>query len=274
MIVLLIHLSINLKVMENYNTQNIKNKDNNRFWIGLILIFIGASFLIDNFNVYIPHWVFSWHSLMLLGGLIWGYKKGFAGSGWLIFVFIGGLATLDDILDGYIDISNIFWPGVFIGLGLLLMFRGKDIFKYNNQVFKCNKHGKSFDQTRTAPDSGGASDVTSNIDVLESVNVFGGSTQRVYSKSFKGGEVISVFGGCDIDLTQADFEGNITIEVIAIFGGCKILVPATWEVKSELAAVFGGVEDKRTQLPLTDIPPKRLTLTGVALFGGVNIRNY
>ena len=56
---------------------------------------------------------------------------------------------------------------------------------------------------------------------LDSVNVFGGSHQTIYSKNFKGGEITAVFGGCDVNLTQADFEGVVAIDVTAIFGGAK-----------------------------------------------------
>lgn len=86
-------------------------------------------------------------------------------------------------------------------------------------------------------------------DILDSVNVFGGSHQRIFSKNFKGGDVIAIFGGCDINLTQADFTDTITLDVVAIFGGCKIIVPPGWEVKSEVTAIFGGMDDKRSVGP-------------------------
>ncbi|MCY1532439.1 Cell wall-active antibiotics response 4TMS YvqF [compost metagenome] len=114
-----------------------------------------------------------------------------------------------------------------------------------------------------------------NNDYIDSVNVFGGSHQAVYSKNFKGGEITAVFGGCDVNLTQADFEGEIKIEVTAIFGGAKIIIPPGWEVKSEVTAIFGGLDDKRAIQPLADDAPRKvLIIEGLALFGGVDIRNY
>jgi len=106
------------------------------------------------------------------------------------------------------------------------------------------------------------------------VNVFGGSNQKIYSKNFKGGEVLAVFGGCDVNLSQADFQGTIVLDLIAIFGGVKIIVPSNWEVKSEVTAIFGGIEDKRATLAVLDEPRKVLKLKGVAMFGGVDIRNF
>jgi len=62
--------------------------------------------------------------------------------------------------------------------------------------------------------------------------------------------------------------------VTAVFGGAKIIVPPGWLVKSEVTAIFGGLDDKRSVQPLVDVPTKILIIKGVAMFGGVDIRNY
>jgi len=125
----------------------------------------------------------------------------------------------------------------------------------------------SIDPNASQPSSKGT-------DYVDSVNVFGGSHQAVYSKNFKGGEITAVFGGCDLNLTQADFEGEIRIEVTAIFGGAKIIVPPGWEVKSEVTAIFGGLDDKRSIQPTGEGKKRLVIIEGLALFGGVDIRNY
>ena len=112
-----------------------------------------------------------------------------------------------------------------------------------------------------------------NIDFLDSINFFAGSHLIVYSKNFKGGEVTSVFGGCDVNLSQADFEGQILLEVSAIFGGVKIIVPSGWQVKQEVTAIFGGFEDKRV-MRAPEESNKMLVIKGVALFGGVEIKSF
>ena len=77
-----------------------------------------------------------------------------------------------------------------------------------------------------------------------------------------------------MNLSQADFHETIVIEVVAIFGGVKIIIPPNWEVKSEVVAIFGGMDDKRAVTPFGDTPKKIIIIKGVALFGGVNIRNF
>jgi hypothetical protein len=63
------------------------------------------------------------------------------------------------------------------------------------------------------------------------------------------------------------------IDVVQLFGGVKIIIPSNWELKSEVTAILGGVDDKRPTLnnPATG---KRLVLTGFVMFGGVDIKSY
>jgi predicted membrane protein len=81
-------------------------------------------------------------------------------------------------------------------------------------------------------------------------------------------------GGSEIDLTQADFTGTITIDVTTVFGGSKLVVPPTWDVHNDIAAVFGGVDDKRQIMGVAMDPNKVLILEGTCVFGGLEIRSY
>ena len=245
-----------------------------RVWSGMVLLLVGLVFFLDNMGVSIPDWVISWHTLLILIGLIVGYKRNFDGGGWLIMVLIGGFFTLEDIAD--YDLSKYYFAIAFIILGLFLIFKPKR--KKYKAKWKTEWDTKSADFDSLNNPNEQTSEYIYNPDdkhdVLESVNVFAGSHQNIYSKNFKGGEVIAVFGGCDLNLTQTDFEGSIVIEVVAVFGGVKIIVPPAWEVKSELTAVFGGVDDKRALGPSNDHLKKILIINGLALFGGVEIRNF
>jgi len=116
---------------------------------------------------------------------------------------------------------------------------------------------------------------------LNDVNVFWGGRRRIISKNFMGGEIVAIFGGFEIDLTQADFQGNqIVIEVVTIFGGGEIRVPTTWEVIVDSVGIFGGTGD-RTSHPLSQnqdaagsgTAPKRLIVKGVSIFGGLTLKN-
>ena len=53
-----------------------------------------------------------------------------------------------------------------------------------------------------------------------------------------------------------------------------LIVPAHWQIKSELITVFGGMEDKRQMLQNSEIETKTLVLKGNCVFGGVEIKSF
>lgn len=215
--------------------------------------------------------------LIIIGSLI-GYKRGFNGIGWIIMIVIGLCFITRDILN--FDTTKYCFAIIFIILGLFLMLKPKSS-RIHNHKWKEKWRAKmkqkyadlgDLDQPE-GTEPGKSSEIDKN-DIIDSVNVFGGSHQNIYSKKFKGGEVIAVFGGADLNLTQADFEGTIRLDIVAIFGGVKIVIPPGWEVKSEVTAIFGGIDDKRSVGAAGSDPRKILIIEGVALFGGVDIRNF
>ena len=253
-----------------------KFTDNNssRVWTGVTIMVVGLVLFLRNQGVDIPSWIISWPMLLIVIGLLVGYKRNFNGGGWLAMVLIGGFFTLGKITD--YSFSKYYFSLAFIALGLFLIFKPKRLGKRKLNAMREKQMADFTDVNQTANSAEGyvRTDVEDN-DILDSVNVFGGSHHKIFSKNFKGGDVIAIFGGCDINLTQADFVDTITLDVVALFGGCKIIVPPGWEVKSEVTAIFGGMDDKRTVGPVsTEGTRKIVIIKGVALFGGVDIRNF
>ncbi|MGV3538590.1 MAG: hypothetical protein ACO1OQ_02200, partial [Rufibacter sp.] len=66
----------------------------------------------------------------------------------------------------------------------------------------------------------------------------------------------------------------VVLEVTQIFGGTSLIVPANWRVRSEVAAVFGGVDEKRSFAVAAKDSDKLLVLKGTLLFGGIEIKSY
>jgi len=239
------------------------NGRGNRMGSGLILLVIGLIFFLRNFGIGIPDWIFSWSTILMVIGLATGYRRDFNGGGWLIMVLIGGYFTLEDMI--HMDLSRYYFAVGFIVLGLFLILKpGKDKMKWKKEPLDFN-FGEATKSEEVPADED---------DFIDTTNIFGSSKQQIYSKNFKGGDVVSIFGGCDLNLTQASFENTITLDVVAIFGGVKIIIPPNWLVKSEITSIFGGVDDKRSVPPTGEEPQKIIKIIGVALFGGVEIRNY
>lgn len=239
-------------------------------WAGIFIIIIGTVLLLDNIVPGIPNWLFSWSTFLIALGLFIGIKHSFRNSGWFIMVLVGSYFTLEDAMGDQFNISKVALPLMLVALGLFILFKPKSECKKRRRWrrgFDQQPAGMAFEESVTA-------EKRSTTDYLDSVNVFGGSHQAVYSKNFKGGEIVAVFGGCDANLTQADFEGEIVLDITAIFGGAKVIIPSGWQVKSEITAIFGGLDDKRSINAVTQSNNKLLIIKGIALFGGVDIRNY
>jgi len=262
--------------MENTNIYNASRRSN-RALGGVILVIIGIFILLQNLGFYLPGWLFSWNMFLIILGVFIGIKRNFRGAGWLILVILGSFFTMQRIFD--IDISRFFFPLMLTGFGIYLIAKPK---RSSSKGWRKQRDPIITDQPLEADqfqDATSSSDWTSNQtytseDFIDSVSVFSGTHKNVFSKNLKGGDIVAVFGGCDLNLTQADFQGTVVIDVVAVFGGVKIVVPPSWKVRSEMTAIFGGLEDKTSILPYSVESNKTVVLRGFVLFGGVDIKNF
>lgn len=102
------------------------------------------------------------------------------------------------------------------------------------------------------------------------IAVFGGSTRRGVWRVRKKINMFALFGGHELDFSEAIFENDV-IEITGfwMFGGCDIKVPEGVEIRDQIAGVFGGSEVKYTQ-PAPGGPI--IIIKGLALFGGCDIK--
>lgn len=107
---------------------------------------------------------------------------------------------------------------------------------------------------------------------LDMLQFMGGTKTVVTTHDFKGGQATAVMGGCEIDLRHASMpEGrNAVIDTFAFWGGIEIRVPDDWEVVSQGSAVLGGFVNNARSAPGAK---RRLVLTGLAIMGGVEVKN-
>ena len=112
-----------------------------------------------------------------------------------------------------------------------------------------------------------------NIDLIA---FMGGSELQYDSKSLRGGEIIAVMGGFDLDFRDADMAGDsMEINLICIMGGVEIKVPAHWDVvKPGAVCILGGFSIKaKCRAEDLDLPRKKLIIRGIAFMGGGEIKN-
>lgn len=246
-------------------------------WTGLFVVLIGVVALLRLFITDLD-WLFSWQMFLIALGVFLGIKNNFRGAGWLIMIFIGGYFLIDDWFGVDISLRRFFWPIALIFLGIYLIFKPKRRSRFENPGFiNQETEPQTTDTNWSTVDKESNTSFTqsdSQAEILDIAAVFGSVKRNIYSKNFKGGDVVAVFGGAEINLRQADFTPpKLVIETVTIFGGCKLLVPSDWIIHNEAVAVFGGVEDKRPQPGSMTRNDKILVLKGFAMFGGIEIRS-
>lgn len=244
------------------------SEKHDRFWTGLVLIIVGAVLLIDKMGFPMPAWLFKWPMILVVVGIVTGLKHRFKDLSWLIITGVGVFFLMDDMMDD-LNMRAYFWPVIIIAVGLIFILRPRKRWSAEKDPFRFKS---SF--VREMPASGFTRETNSSEDYINSTSIFGGVKKVVTSKNFKGGEIICIMGGAEVNLSQADLTGPITIEVIQAFGGTKLVVPPHWDIRSEAIAIFAGVEDKRPPLPGTFDPNKVMTIKGTTIFGGIEIKSY
>jgi predicted membrane protein len=237
-----------------------------RVWTGIFLLLIGTAALLKSYLIpTLPEWLFSWQMLLIILGLFIGVRHNFRGGPWFVLMLVGGVFLLKEYYPGFID-ARVIWPMALIILGAFL------ILKPRRRDWRWQEH-RGPEETQIAAAHNDAYPVTDD-NFLDSTSVFGGTKKIIISKDFKGGDVTNILGGAELNFTQADLQGRVVLEVTQIFGGTKIVVPPHWVIKPEMAAIFGGIDDKRTIQAAVIDHSKVLVLKGTSIFGGIEIRSF
>jgi predicted membrane protein len=213
----------------------------------------------------------------------------------LVIVSLGVLLTLDTL--GMADARDYirFWPAGLIAIGLGKLWEGRhshsgvlggmvltgigawlllnefDILRANVWelwpiflvLFGVSIVWRSLSGRRAAPND--------NNSVLSAVAVLSGVNRGNNSATFRGGDLTAIMGGCEIDLRQAQINGEATIDVFAMWGGIEIRVPEDWTVISRVTPLMGGFEDKTR--PPQGAGTHRLVVRGFILMAGVEVKN-
>ena len=240
-----------METQNNFKDRNDTRNRSNLPFGGVVLIIIGTVALLHQMDLGLPHWLISWPMILIGVGVFAGSRRGFVPGGWIIPIVIGTFFLIQrEILD--IRVEHLFWPVFLISIGLFMIFRPR----------------RKWDRGLTSESS------SSSDDFVDSSVAFGGIKKNIISKNFQGGRIDNIFGGTDLNMMQADFKGVIVLDFNVAFGGIKLVVPPHWNIRNEITAIFGGVDDKRPQVQQTDDSGKVLVLKGSVMFGGVDIKSY
>lgn len=243
-------------------------------WIGIALLIFGAVMLLQSLGFFIPHWILSWPMFLIAFGVFIGQRHQFRNPSSLILIIIGLIFLAEEIFPRA-DFDDFVWPIAIIGVGMYLIIGKKKITNWGSHVEEQRSADLAWDK-RVDENNEPIPPNASGDDYLDIVSIFGGVKKNILSKSFQGGEIVTIMGGAEIILTQSELSSAIVeLEITQVFGGTKIIVPPHWKVSSDVVAIFGGLEDKRPFMSSTAVSDeKHLMIKGTSIFGGIDIRSF
>jgi predicted membrane protein len=250
--------------MEPTEEKNLEAKRMKKFAFGIVVIVAGLLLLAFNTGALpysLKHILLSWPMLLITIGIVSLFGSDSRVPG-IILISIGGFFLLPRLDIFHFNVVHLFWPVILIVIGLLILFR-KGIHYPHPHPQNPGQPGPSGETTRL--DTGYI-----NVDCI-----FSGSKQKIVNQDFKGGRISCVFGGVDLDLTQANLaEGTNTLEINVIFGGVNILVPNGWNIHLKNTSILGGFSDKRFGITQAPDPSRTLIVKASAVFGGGEIKSF
>jgi len=230
-----------------------------RMIIGLIFLFLGVVFLLDNLNITdlnLPGYLISFPSLLIIAGIISmlnSRRKGFG----LSLIFIGAIWMATKFIDG-VSFGDVVIPLILLFVGLNIMFRSKLKPEHPNMDWFHAKKSKV------------------EKDKIDDMAIFGGGEKYFVSENFQGGNITAIFGGSEINLTDCKLApGENIIDLRLLFGGTTIFVPRDWNIIVDVVPIFGGFSTKNRKYISEPVTPDRsLIIKGTIIFGGGEVKSF
>ncbi len=235
-----------------------KSTSRTRLVIGLLITAVGVLYLLDNLDLIsfnLGNIIFSWPMVFTVIGFIIMINSRNRFFGTALFL-VGLFFLLPMIIPELHYDSDVIWPIIIIVLGLSILLQKSNLWHGGSS--RLRRNGKY------------------DTDKIDEIAVFGGGEKTIRSDNFQGGNITSIFGGSEIDLTNCKLaDGQQFIDVLAIFGGSTLIVPKDWNVVVDVFPIFGGFSKKGNRMFDTDIDKSRtLIIKGVVIFGGGEVKFF
>ena len=283
--------------------ENQYRKPNNSSLFGLLIILFGILLLIDNIipGLHFFNRLFSWPVILIACGLAIGHRSNYSNAASYTLIIVGVFFLVLRLF--HLNFNMLFWPVILIAVGFILI-SGRSTRKSgfpsrptppvapiwdkrvvneddttnassNEQQTENNEDEPENKDQSNGDNSNAGQDYFQHSlrdEYVDSTSVFSSNKINIVSKNFKGGNVVNIFAGTEINMMHADMSEPAVLEVTQLFGGSTIIAPAHWVIQPEMAAIFGGIEDKRFTNAMPD-SSKVLYIRGTSLFGGITIKS-
>ena len=234
-----------------------------RVVFGIIVIVIGAVFLLDNTVESVSIGAVSqWWPMLLVFFGVWrlvanGFRSLFLP---LLLIAIGVIFQLRqlDIIPA-IDFGT-YWPLIPIAVGIAILAGG----------FRRRR------RRRSNPSSGSSAvidiDATS-VTEGDSINATLSTDNKTVSGDFQSGNINVVMGNGSLDLRSARIVSKpATLDVSVVMGEVKVRVPAEWDVQINNSSLMGETKDTRGSRSSDGDNPD-LIISGSVTMGSLQIED-
>ncbi|MDR1668259.1 MAG: cell wall-active antibiotics response protein [Bacteroidales bacterium] len=243
---------------------------------GLLTVGAGICLFAFNTNLLPQQYktvVFSWPMLMVAIGFSVLFMRNRWRTG--VILMLAGVVflfpKLQHVMGRDFDAQSN-WPVILVVAGLVILF--KSVYRHRfvrwhmkkHEQFGCNRkawHDYMKEKCQHRSDTG----------YIDRNQVFGSLREKIDVQDFKGGDINCVFGGIELDLSDAKLADGIhTLEINTVFGGVNIYVPIDWKIEIRKDQIFGHFVDNRPT-PNFEVNENTLLVLEVsAVFGGGEIR--
>ncbi len=218
--------------------------------LGLIIVLVGVMFTLDSLGIadaeyYLRYWPIG---VMAIGAAkLWQARDGHGGTfGGVLLLVIGGWLLLSELHLLRVSFWDLVWPILLLALGGSLVWRSVT----SRRLPVSDRDGNS---------------------TLSAIAVLSGVSRGNNSRTFRGGDLTAIMGGCEIDLRQAAIDGEAVIDVFALWGGIEIRVPEDWTVIGKVTPFMGGFDDRTRSRQGSGA--HRLVIRGMVIMGGVEVKH-
>lgn len=214
------------------------------FFIVLGIGFAGQAFDLWSFNLFFRGW---WTLFIIVPCLISIFKSGFRVVP-VCGLVIGVLFLFSSIgIFRGVAVGRLIFPIILIVIGLGIIFR----HSFPSSKFKDKINLKPGDLQHTA--------------------TFSSEKIAYNNEVFTGASLDAIFGGVELNLSNAIINSDVVINCNAVFGGIDIMTPQDVNIKVASTPIFGGVDNKRRNTPVVHEAPT-IYVNATCMFGGVDIK--
>lgn len=162
-----------------------------------------------------------------------------------VLVGLGGWWLGESLALVDLDVGEL-WPLVLVAIGLFLVYRALSSGTETEHGAEVERAGR-----------------------VRAMGIFSTVRRKIVGR-LESGDATAFFGGCEIDLTEAELGGGPTLDLLAICGGIEVWVRPDCGVSGGPIAFMGGYADETTGIaPASEF----IRLRGFTMWGGIEVKS-